>query len=78
MLLSPEGQQDLNTNGLLAVSQPVSLYAADPVLYQVEGSFKGDLILPNAFTYDKQGLKNISLSVFTNGGAILDIFESIR
>lgn len=78
MLLSPEGQQDLYQNGLLAVSQAVSLYAADPVLNQVEGSFKGDLILPNAFAYDEQGLKNVSLSVFTNGGAILDIFESIR
>ncbi len=78
MLLSPEGQQDLYPNGLMAVSQSVSLYGADPVLSQVEGSFKGDLILPNAFAYDEQGLKNVSLSVFTNGGAILDIFESIR
>ncbi len=78
MLLSPEGQQDLYANGLMAVSQAVSLYGADPVLSLVEGSFKGDLILPNAFAYDEQGLKNISLSVFTNGGAILDIFESIR
>jgi hypothetical protein len=78
MLLSPEGQQDLYPNNLMAVSQDVSLYGADPVLSQVEGSFKGDLILPNAFAYDEQGLKNVSLSVFTNGGAILDIFESIR
>jgi hypothetical protein len=78
MLLSPEGQQDLYQNSLMAVSQAVSLYGADPVLNQVEGSFKGDLILPNAFAYDEQGLKNVSLSVFTNGGAILDIFESIR
>ena len=78
MLLSLEGQQDLYQSGLLAVSRAVSLYTADPVLNQVEGSFKGDLILPNAFAYDEQGLKNISLSVFTNGGAISDIFESIR
>jgi hypothetical protein len=77
-LLSPEGQQDLYPNGLMAVSQAVSLYGADPVLNQVEGSLKGDLVLPNVFAYDEQGLKNIALSIFTNGGAILDIFESIR
>jgi hypothetical protein len=78
MLLSPEGQRDLYQNGLMAVSKAASLYGADPVFGQVEEGFKGDLILPNAFAYDEQGLKNISLSVFTNGGAILDIFESIR
>ncbi len=78
MLLSHEGQQDLSPSGLMAVSQAVSPYAADPVFGQVEASLKGDLILPNAFSYDEQGLKNVSLSVFTNGGAILNIFESIR
>ncbi len=78
MLLSPEGQQDLSPNGLMAVSQAISPYGADPVFGQVESSLKGDLILPNAFAYDEQSLKNVSLSVFTNGGAILNIFESIR
>ncbi len=78
MLMSQEGQQDLSQSSLMAVSQTVSPYGADPVFSQVELSLKGDLILPNAFAYDEQGLKSVSLSVFTNGGAILNIFESIR
>ena len=78
MLLSQQGQQDLSQSGLIPVSQAVSAYGADPVFSQVEGSFKSDLILPNAFSHDEQNLKNVSQSVFTNGGAILDIFDSIR
>lgn len=77
-LLSQEGQQDLSQSGLISVSQAVSTYAADPVFGLVEESLRGDLILPNAFSHDEQGLKNVSQSVFTNGGAILNIFESIR
>ena len=77
-LLSREGQQDLAQGGIMAVSREVSPYGADPVFSQVEGSLRGDLILPNAFAYDEQGLKSVSKSVFTNGGAISDIFESIR
>jgi len=78
MLLSNEGQYDLSQRSLMAVSRDVSPYVADPVFGQVESSLKGDLILPNAFSHDEQGLKNVSYSVFTNGGVILNIFESIR
>ena len=78
MLLSQEGQLDLSQSGLIPVSQAVSTYGADPVFRQVEESLRGDLILPNAFTHDEHGLKDVSQSVFTNGGAILNIFESIR
>jgi hypothetical protein len=78
MLLSLEGQYDLSQNSLMSVTQDVSHYKADPVFGQVEGSLKGDLILPNAFSHDEQDLKSVSYSVFTNGGDILDTFESIR
>lgn len=78
MLLSPAGQQDLTQNGLMAVSNNVTLYGGDPVFGELEEKMQGDLILPNAFLYEEQQMKSVSLGLFTNGGAILEFFESIR
>lgn len=78
MLLSKEGQADLAGSGLFCVRQDTTLYGADPVFGLVEGSLKGELILPNAFLYDPEALKNLSRSTFHNGGVLKDILESIR
>jgi hypothetical protein len=77
-LLSKEGQADLAGSGLFAVRQDTILYGTDPVFSQVEGSLKGEIILPNAFSYDPEALKNLSRSTFHNGGVLKDILESIR
>ncbi len=77
-LLSPDGQYDLSQSSLMPLSADVSNYGPDPVFGRVEGSLKGDLILPNAFSHDAQSLQSISHSIFTNGGVLLDVFESIR
>jgi len=78
MLLSPTGQQDLSKSGLMSVSSSTSLYGSDGVFGVLEEKMQGDLILPNTFSYEEQQMKSVSQGLFTNGGAILEFFESIR
>ena len=77
-LLSDSGQKDLVLSGLMSVNPSIQLYGGDPVFGIVEQSMLGDVLLPNAFSYDAQQIKNVSQSMFTNGGAIINYFESIR
>ena len=78
MLLSTTGQQDLSQSGLMSVSSSASLYGSDGVFGELEEKMQGDLILPNTFLYEEQQMKSVSQGLFTNDGAILEFFESIR